>query len=113
MIKESTSDKKGKWTLSPAYDLTYSYKPNNHWIKQHQMSINGKRIDIKYEDLETIANKYKIGNYKEIIEEVKEGVSQWNKIAKEAGIAKEVILFIDKNLEYNSLNNNRNFKPRG
>ncbi len=33
----------GKWTLSPAYDVTYSHNPAGRWSNKHQMIINGKR----------------------------------------------------------------------
>ncbi|MDR1914285.1 MAG: type II toxin-antitoxin system HipA family toxin, partial [Clostridiales bacterium] len=36
-------DKDGKWRLSPAYDLVYSYNPQGDYTSLHQMSINGKR----------------------------------------------------------------------
>jgi serine/threonine-protein kinase HipA len=44
-------DRKGKWKLSPAYDLTFSYDTGNKWLKAHQMLINGKNDNIKHEDL--------------------------------------------------------------
>lgn len=34
-------DKSGKWTLSPAYDITFSYDPDNKCLRAHQMTING------------------------------------------------------------------------
>jgi len=34
---------KGKWTLSPAYDVVYSHNPSGQWTNQHQMSAQGKR----------------------------------------------------------------------
>ena len=36
-------DRGGRWTLSPAYDLIYSWNPTGDWTSQHQMSINNKR----------------------------------------------------------------------
>ncbi|NOQ90007.1 MAG: type II toxin-antitoxin system HipA family toxin, partial [Gammaproteobacteria bacterium] len=44
-------DKTGQWSLSPAYDVTYSHNPAGAWTNQHQMSINGKRDDFDREDL--------------------------------------------------------------
>ena len=35
-------DRSGKWALSPAYDITFSYNPENKWLCAHQMTINGK-----------------------------------------------------------------------
>ena len=36
-------DKQGKWKLSPAYDLCYSYTPGGKWTNRHQLSLNGKQ----------------------------------------------------------------------
>ncbi len=36
-------NKAGEWSLSPAFDLSYSYNPDGTWTSQHQMSMNGKR----------------------------------------------------------------------
>ena len=49
-------DENGEWALSPAYDVTYAYDPANKWMKDHQMSINGKRKDIKRSDMVALAN---------------------------------------------------------
>ena len=35
-------DRSGEWALSPAYDITFSYNPENKWLCAHQMTINGK-----------------------------------------------------------------------
>lgn len=32
----------GKWALSPAFDIAYSYKPGSPWVERHQLTINGK-----------------------------------------------------------------------
>lgn len=44
-------DRTGKWRLSPAYDITFSYNPSNKWLRAHQMTINGKTTEIKKSDL--------------------------------------------------------------
>lgn len=44
-------DKKGKWRLSPAYDVTYSYDSKNKWLNSHQMTVNGKKDQIDLYDL--------------------------------------------------------------
>lgn len=48
-------DKKGTWTLAPAYDITFSYKPGSIWVSSHQMLINGKASDITKEDFSAVA----------------------------------------------------------
>ena len=69
-------DKEGKWKLAPAYDLCYAYSPGGKWTNMHQMSVNGKRENIEWEDLEEVGKKMDIKNFSEIIGEVVEKVSQ-------------------------------------
>ena len=80
---------KGNWQLAPAYDVMYSYSSISKWTAQHQMSINGKRDDFSNNDLLKVAENAEIKKPKNIIEEVSQVVSQWNKYAKEAEVAKE------------------------
>ena len=44
-------DRKGQWRLSPAYDVTFAYAPNNTWLSAHQMTVNGKSERISCDDL--------------------------------------------------------------
>ena len=36
-------DQAGRWSLAPAFDLTYGYNPAARWTATHQMTLNGKR----------------------------------------------------------------------
>ena len=40
-------NEKHRWDLSPAFDIAYSYKPGSKWLNSHQMSLNGKRDDLR------------------------------------------------------------------
>ncbi len=44
-------DRSGKWTLAPAYDITFSYDLSNKWLRAHQMTVNGKTTNIGLSDL--------------------------------------------------------------
>lgn len=79
-------DKSGKWSLSPAYDLCYSYNPHGRWTNKHQMSINSKQDRFTYEDLQSVAKKMGIDKGKEIIGKVVDSVSRWDDFAKDAGV---------------------------
>lgn len=79
-------DPQGDWHLSPAYDITFAYDPDNIWLKQHQMSINGKRLDITRADLLAVAKEMNIKKAEAIIDEVKAGVRKWKTFAKKAGV---------------------------
>ena len=84
-------DKNGKWRLSPAYDIVFSYNPNGSWTDTHQMSINGKFDDITRKDLLACAATNNIKNAAEIIDKVCEIASRWPQIAKNCGVPKEMI----------------------
>jgi serine/threonine-protein kinase HipA len=79
-------NKNGEWRLSPAYDVTYAYNPENRWLKQHQMAVNGKREHISRSDLLNVANEMNIKKPLEIITSVQEAVSKWFGFADSAGI---------------------------
>ena len=79
-------DRKGTWSLSPAYDLTLSYDPANRWLKAHQMSVNGKRTDITENDVFACASVMDItrSKCKSMIERVRSAVSDFPKFAAQA-----------------------------
>ncbi|MCH5180942.1 MAG: type II toxin-antitoxin system HipA family toxin [Erysipelotrichales bacterium] len=95
-------DDDGNWTLSPAYDVTFSYNPNGFWTKEHQMIINGKTIDITLEDLLCSAKSMGIdeSSAKKIIKEVNDVVLNWSKYAKRAYLSDEVIKDREKHFIY-------------
>lgn len=79
-------DKQGEWRLSPAYDVTYAYNPENRWLKQHQMAVNGKRENIFKGDLLKVASEMNIKKPLEIISCVQEAAGKWSDFASQAGI---------------------------
>ena len=90
--------KDGKWELSPAYDVCYSYDPNNIWVSQHTLSINGKHKDITKADLMTIASANNVKKGEKIIDEIKLVVSNWQRYAKEAKVEQNLRDSITKTL---------------
>ena len=91
-------DKEGKWKISPAYDITFSYKPGGIWTDVHQSSINGKYTDFTKSDLIELGKTFGIKKCKQIIEEIINGVSNWQSIAKEVDIPKTRISEIESHL---------------
>lgn len=77
-------DPQGEWHLAPAYDITFAYDPGNVWLRQHQMSINGKRLDVTRDDLLTVAKAMNIKKAETIVDEVVAGVKDWKEFAKKA-----------------------------
>ncbi len=80
----------GQWELAPAYDICHAYQPGHQWVSQHALSINNKRSSITKEDLLAVEPSIKTKKGLEIIAEVKEQVDQWDKYAKEVGVAKKL-----------------------
>ena len=82
-------DKKGEWRLSPAYDMTFSYRENSIWVNAHQMLINGKAEHITKEDLIKVAEKagFKVSEAEKSIRQVKDALLKWEDFAKEAGVS--------------------------
>lgn len=82
-------DRQGKWSLSPAYDLTFAYNPNNKWISEHQMLINNKSSRITDKDM--IQSGIQMGLTREysvsVVEEIRHVVNNWYEYAKKAGIS--------------------------
>ena len=85
-------DKSGNWSLSPAFDMTYSYNPQGDWTSRHQMSLNGKRDDFTIEDFKACAKNasMKRGRAEEIVRQVREAVLQWKNFADKSGVSPEV-----------------------
>lgn len=84
-------DELGHWSLSPAFDVTYAHNPAGQWTNQHQMSINGKRDNITRKDLLAVGQSISLSKADNIIDEVVSAVSNWARLAKDAGVAKAVI----------------------
>jgi serine/threonine-protein kinase HipA len=81
-------DRRGRWSLSPAYDLTLAYNPHGRWTRRHQMSINGKRENITRDDLLTVAERFRITlpRANKFIDQVADAVARWPEFAEEAGV---------------------------
>lgn len=90
--------KAGRWELSPAYDICYSYDPNNVWVNQLTLSINGKRKDIDNEDFLTIANANNIKKAEQLIEKIQSVVNNWETYAEKANVSKQLTQMIKGNL---------------
>jgi serine/threonine-protein kinase HipA len=94
-------DKKGKWRLSPAYDVTYAFSPDNIWISLHQMSIKGKVDGIDRNDLMIFAHENGIKNPDDILNTIVSTASQWREYAKMSNVPSESIDSIERRLSKN------------
>ncbi|MEA4840089.1 MAG: type II toxin-antitoxin system HipA family toxin [Bacteroidales bacterium] len=84
-----TSD--GIWRLSPAYDLTYGVELSAPaYMNRHSISINGKNEDLTREDLETVAVRNDIPDYKSLIDTVNKAVNKFKGYATELNIDEQL-----------------------
>jgi serine/threonine-protein kinase HipA len=81
-------DRTGQWSLSPAFDITWSFNPAGDWTATHQMTVNGKRDQFTRADLLAAGRsaQLKRGRTEAIAEEVIAAVRDWPRYAAEAGV---------------------------
>jgi len=94
-------NRQGEWSLSPAFDLCYSYNSSNAWVNGHNMTINGKRKNITIEDMLLIGERFNIKKRDKLIERVKEVASQFVDYAKSNDVPKSLIQEVKSNLPSN------------
>lgn len=96
--------KKDKWSLAPAYDLAYSYKPGSKWVNSHWLSLNGKRDNFTRSDfysLEKLSPIFTKKKIDDILDNTIEHVSSWRQLATEWDVPKTLIDEINGNLRLN------------
>ncbi len=87
---------KNSWNLSPAYDLTYALNPLLTFTNvSRALSINGKRQDINWNDLLTIAEEFAVKNPTGILSEVQNTAALWKKNAESLNIQENIINAIE------------------
>lgn len=81
-------NKAGHWSLSPAFDMTYSHNPIGDWTSKHQMTMNGKRDGFTLADFRACEKSamMKRGRAAAIIEEVRSAVRRWPDFAAHAQV---------------------------
>ena len=83
-------DQQGKWSLSPAYDMSYAYDPTGRWNQDHFLSINGKYDHFEYTDIEKVAKEQRIKNFHEITAQICDVVGNWESYAKQVEVPKSL-----------------------
>ena len=93
-------DKRGNWSLAPAFDVTYAYNPAGRWTGTHQMTFNGKREKFTLDDFKAAAKSAGLvqGRYKRILEQVQDALAGFNKRAKANDVPKKLVQEVAKNL---------------
>lgn len=93
-------DRGGKWRLSPAFDVSWSYNPNGRWTAQHQMSLGGKRDGFTLGDLVGAGKAAGLSRraVNQVVSDVIDSVSHWRKIAQQVGVRRDFIDDIEQTL---------------
>jgi len=93
-------DRAGRFSLSPAYDVTHAYAPGGDWTAHHQMSVNGKRDQFTLEDFIAVGKTAKLprGRAKAIVLEATDVVSQWPAYAERANVPEKLADAVDGDL---------------
>jgi serine/threonine-protein kinase HipA len=78
----------GGWSLTPAFDVTYAFRPDGPWTSRHQMTVNEKQSGFSRKDLEECAQVAGLrrGRGTELLAEVGEAISGWRGFASEAKV---------------------------
>lgn len=102
-------NKSGQWSLSPAFDMTYSFNPSGAWTASHQMTMNGKRDDFTLDDFRACAKTatMKRGRAEAIVGEVQDVVSRWPDYAEGVGVPNEWRVKIERTLRLDINNQGR------
>lgn len=75
-------DGTGKWRLSPAYDLTFSYSGHG----MHSTMVAGESASPTRTHLMKLANYFNVTNASTILDEVQDVVNNWKKYAASSGV---------------------------
>jgi serine/threonine-protein kinase HipA len=75
----------GTWTLAPNFDVTHS-NWSGEWTAAHQMSVNGKFIDVTLDDLRSLGDLHDVPAIDAALTEVAEAVQSWPEFAAAAGL---------------------------
>ncbi|EQD52860.1 HipA domain-containing protein, partial [mine drainage metagenome] len=76
---------KGKWLMTPAYDLTFSQGMNNY----HMMAVSGEG-NPTLNGIRALAAKFDISDRESIMAEVLDAVSSWPNHAKTWGVSAKI-----------------------
>ena len=94
-------DEKGRWSLSPAYDLTYIFNMGGFQPEiQHCMMVRGKYADIMLDDVMALATDNGIRRAEDIIREVANAILQFRTFAGQYGVQERWVAAIEATLRH-------------
>jgi serine/threonine-protein kinase HipA len=84
-------DAEGRWSLAPAYDLSYANVPGHPWMGQHCMGVDGAFALIDDDRMLRLADRFAIPYAKRELRRVHEVVDAWPEFAELAGVPADQI----------------------
>ena len=95
-------DEQGRWSLSPAYDMTYIFNTGGFLPEtRHCLMIRGKYDDITYDDVMELAAENGIRKAESIIREVGNAIMEFRALAEQNGVKEQWISAIENTLNGN------------
>lgn len=82
-------DRRGRWSLSPAFDVTFSYNPDGDWTSAHQMTLAGKADDWERNEIvDALARSSGMAGREvsAVLDDVVGVVGEWTRFAQHAGV---------------------------
>lgn len=92
-------DQRGRWRLSPAFDVVFSYNPSGEWTSRHQMTLAGKADDWERNEIvEALAMSSGMNarDVSTVLDEVVAVVGEWEQFAEAAGVERDAALVRQK-----------------
>ncbi len=89
------ADRDGKYTLAPAYDLTFSYGINTY----RSTALAGEQRIPRFKHVKQLADHFGVKKIDFIVDEVNEAVKRWPILAAENGVTNISLNEIEKNLK--------------
>ncbi len=89
------TDRDGKFSLAPAYDLTFSYGINTY----RSTAVAGEQRSPSLKNVKALADHFGVKNVDTIVAEVHESIKSWSNFAVEHGVSNRSLEEISKNLK--------------
>lgn len=80
-------DERGRWSLSPAYDLTFA--KGQGFTARHQMRVRDRTNGITGADLLAVGDAFDINRPREALERVRDAITRWPEFAASTGVPRE------------------------
>ncbi len=93
-------DKEARWSLSPAFDMTYSFDPKGKWTRVHQINLNGKQDNFSYTDIVDFGKvcNLKESKVKKILDKTILSFKDFEKLAEKFNLEKDLRSTVISNL---------------